>query len=266
VKRCLAAGIERVEMSSARRIAPMPEENESNIPSLDVDRGGVTWQRRAFSRAALREYALVFIYAVACIAVLVLGKVSGHVHGSADLTARLIGWCTAGAFLIGGIALTRRLARLFGRVGDRSPIASASVGSGLRIVVTIVGYVVVIAIVLWMLDVSVGRLLVGGALTGVILAVAAQQSLGNVFAGIVLLLARPFTVGDHIRIRSGALGGIFEGDVRGVSLTYVTLETEDGRLMIPNATLLAAAVGVPRGPDAPPVQIVAEEPQPEEDP
>ena len=58
-----------------------------------------------------------------------------------------------------------------------------------------------------MLSIPIGRLLLGGAIAGVVLGVAAQQSLGNVFAGLVLLMARPFAVGNRIRIRSGALGG-----------------------------------------------------------
>jgi len=83
----------------------------------------------------------------------------------------------------------------------------------------------------------------GGALTGVVVGIAAQQSLGNVFVGLVLLLARPFTVGDHIRIRAGALGGEFDGTVRAISLTYVTVDTGDGPLHVPNSGVLAAAVG-----------------------
>ena len=85
--------------------------------------------------------------------------------------------------------------------------------------------------------------LVGAGVAGVVLGIAAQQSLGNVFAGLVLLVARPFVIGDHIRIRSGALGGIFEASVSEMSLTYVTLRTDDGLLKIPNSAMLAAGVG-----------------------
>jgi small-conductance mechanosensitive channel len=94
-----------------------------------------------------------------------------------------------------------------------------------------------------MLDVSIEHLLVGAGLAGVVLGIAAQQSLSNVFAALVLLLAHPFAVDDHIRIRSGALGGVFEARVLGISLTYVTLRTDDGVLKIPNSVMLATAVG-----------------------
>ena len=46
-------------------------------------------------------------------------------------------------------------------------------------------------------------LAVGGAFTAVIVGLAAQQTLGNLFAGTVLLSARPFRVGDRVRLQGG---------------------------------------------------------------
>jgi hypothetical protein len=77
----------------------------------------------------------------------------------------------------------------------------------------------------------------------VIIGIAAQQALGNVFAGVVLLLARPFNVGDAIRLRAGSLSGELNGVVSGMGMTYVTLETSDGPLSIPNSGVLAAVIG-----------------------
>ncbi len=110
-------------------------------------------------------------------------------------------------------------------------------------IVTGFGYLVALIGTLSMLSVPVGHLLLGGAIAGVVLGIAAQQSLGNVFAGLVLLLARPFAVGNHIRVRSGSLGGEFYGTVTSMSLTYVSVLTEQGLLKVPNSSLLAAAVG-----------------------
>jgi small-conductance mechanosensitive channel len=73
--------------------------------------------------------------------------------------------------------------------------------------------------------------------------VAAQQSLGNVVAGLVLLLNRPFQVGHEITVRSGALAGPYCGRVLSIGLTYVQLGTEDGVVLLPNSGVLAAAVG-----------------------
>lgn len=116
-------------------------------------------------------------------------------------------------------------------------------GAAMRMLVTGFGYLVALLGTLSMLSVPVGHLLLGGAIAGVVLGIAAQQSLGNVFAGLVLLVARPFAVGNYVRVRSGALGGEFYGTVTSMSLTYVSILTEQGMLKVPNSSLLAAAVG-----------------------
>jgi hypothetical protein len=123
-----------------------------------------------------------------------------------------------------------------------------------RFAIVVAGLFATIIITLQLFDIAVTQLVVGGAVTGVILGIAAQQSLANVFSGIILLSARPFRVGDQIGIRSGALSGLIEGTVTEISLTYVLLETANGPVHVPNSQVLAAAVGpagaVP-GPSAP---------------
>lgn len=116
-------------------------------------------------------------------------------------------------------------------------------GAAMRMLVTGLGYLVALIGTLSMLSVPVGHFLLGGAIAGVVLGIAAQQSLGNVFAGFVLLLVRPISVGDYIRVRSGALGGEFYGTVASMSLTYVSVLTDQGLLKVPNSSFLAAAVG-----------------------
>jgi small-conductance mechanosensitive channel len=59
----------------------------------------------------------------------------------------------------------------------------------------------------------------------------------------VLILVRPVSVGGHIRVRSGALGGEFYGTVTSMSLTYVSVLTKEGLLQVPNSSFLSAAVG-----------------------
>lgn len=115
--------------------------------------------------------------------------------------------------------------------------------SSIRLITTMVGYLMALILALGLTDYPLGHLLLGGAIVGVILGIAAQQSLGNVFAGLVLLAARPFTVGNYIRVRSGALGGEFYGTVLSLSLTYVTMATPEGVLKVPNSSVMAAAVG-----------------------
>ncbi|MDR2987989.1 MAG: mechanosensitive ion channel family protein [Nocardiopsaceae bacterium] len=115
-------------------------------------------------------------------------------------------------------------------------------GAIVRYVMILVGISLVVLIALSMLGFPIGQLVVGGAVTGVLLTIAAQQSLANLFAGVVLQFARPFRVGDQVRIRSGALAGTIEGTVAEFSITYVRMHTAEGPILLPNSQVLAAAV------------------------
>jgi small conductance mechanosensitive channel len=87
-----------------------------------------------------------------------------------------------------------------------------------------------------------GTLAVGGAFTAVIVGLAAQQTIGNLIAGTVLLSARPFRVGDQVRFQAGALAGVVEGTVSSLGLLYTTLAQGEDRIMVPNSVVLSAAV------------------------
>jgi small-conductance mechanosensitive channel len=85
-------------------------------------------------------------------------------------------------------------------------------------------------------------LAVGGALTAVLFGLAAQQTMGNLIAGTVLLSARPFRVGDRIRLHSGATAGAIDGTVVGLGLLYTILRRGEDPIMVPNAVVLNSAV------------------------
>jgi small-conductance mechanosensitive channel len=198
------------------------------------------------TEARRHTWTIGTLSAVIAAAALVSGSAFGNVH-SPVLHPKLVAWISAAILLISGVTATRRIAYGLGHLITLRSIPAA--GAAVRLLATGIGYLVVAFAVFAVLDVSIDHLLVGAGLAGVVLGIAAQQSLGNVFAALVLLLARPFKVGDHVRIRSGALGGIFDAWVLEVSLTYVTVRTDDGDLKIPNSAMLAAGVGqLPRTP------------------
>jgi small conductance mechanosensitive channel len=93
-------------------------------------------------------------------------------------------------------------------------------------------------------------LALGGAVTAVIVGLAAQQTLGHVFAGTVLLSARPFRVGERVRLQGGPLGGRVDGVVSSLGLLYTTLSGDEGPVMVPNAVVLGVAVVPLREPQA----------------
>jgi len=93
-------------------------------------------------------------------------------------------------------------------------------------------------------------LAVGGAATAIVLGLAAQQTLGNVFAGVVLQSTRPFRVGERVRLTGGPMAGSVEGTVSSLGLFYTTILKGQDRMMIPNNLLLLLAVEPLREPDS----------------
>jgi small-conductance mechanosensitive channel len=144
------------------------------------------------------------------------------------------------AFFVFGLVAVIALATR-ARSGLQPLLGQAHAGV-LRYVLLLAGVFAIVTVTLAILGVSPDRLVLGGAVTGVLIGIAAQQSLANLFAGLVLLFAHPFRVGDHVRFRAGALSGEIEGVITDLSLAYVRLETEQGRMLLPNAQALAAAV------------------------
>lgn len=123
------------------------------------------------------------------------------------------------------------------------PKAGTSHSGVVRYAVLLIGAFATLAITLALFAVPVAQLVVAGGLTSVFVGIAAQQSLGNVFAGLVLLFARPFVVGEAIRLRAGALGGTLDGTVTEIGITYVRLDTGGSVMAIPNSQVLNAVIG-----------------------
>jgi hypothetical protein len=134
------------------------------------------------------------------------------------------------------------------------PSVGAAHAAVIRFAILVAGGLITIVVALDLLNIPITQLILGGAVTGVVIGIAAQQSLSNMFAGIVLLVARPFQVGDRVGIRAGALSGLIEGTVTEISVTYVRLQTPSGPVHIPNSMVLAAAVGPAGAVPAPPGQ------------
>jgi small-conductance mechanosensitive channel len=154
---------------------------------------------------------------------------------------QVIAAATAAAFLVFGSIATYGLAGKSRQLLE--PKAGTSHSAVVRYAILIIGAVATLIITLLLFGVHVGELLLSGALTSVFVGIAAQQALGNVFAGLVLLFARPFVVGEAIRLRAGALGGTLDGIVTEIGITYVRLDTGGSVMAIPNSQVLNAVIG-----------------------
>jgi small-conductance mechanosensitive channel len=109
-------------------------------------------------------------------------------------------------------------------------------------VIKLVTIVLIGAVSLHIAGVKTSTLAVGGAFTAVVLGLAAQQTLGNIFAGVVLQSTRPFRVGERIRLVGGPLAGSIEGTVSSLGLFHTSILDGKDRMMVPNNVLLNLAI------------------------
>jgi small conductance mechanosensitive channel len=134
-----------------------------------------------------------------------------------------------GAFLVTLIAFWI-LAAIAGRLTDRalkmgkrlSSLIRNFVAKSVRRVVLIVGVVVALGA----LGVKMGPVLAVIGAAGFVVAFALQDALGNLASGIMILVYRPFDVGDAVDI-----GGV-SGKVHSMNLVSTTIRTFDNKVVV----------------------------------
>jgi small-conductance mechanosensitive channel len=85
--------------------------------------------------------------------------------------------------------------------------------------------------------VDLGGLLVGAGFLGIVVGLAARQTLGALLAGFVLMFSRPFEIGDWVEI------GDHEGIVTDITIVTTRMQTFDGEyVMVPNDVVSAESV------------------------
>src|SRR3954449_6777145 len=107
-----------------------------------------------------------------------------------------------------GWALARDLGRftapaLFRRM---DPATAGTVGFLIRLVFLVVAALIALRFA----GLTPAQVAVGASITAVVVGLAAQQTLGNLIAGLVLITVRPFRVGDRVRLQGGGLAGQLE--------------------------------------------------------
>ena len=129
-----------------------------------------------------------------------------------------------GAYTMTGLVrqLAEELAETRSSIGEHEGEIAFRVGQ-----VTL--YLLAFTIILALWDVNVGGILVGAGFLGIVVGMAARQTLGALLAGFVLMFSRPFEIGDWVQI------GDREGIVTEISIVNTRVQTFDGEFaMIPN--------------------------------
>lgn len=153
--------------------------------------------------------------------------------GAMDIGLKLV---IAIVIYIVGSFIIKRLVRALGKLKSMKSIDTTAAGY-ITTFVKAALYVLLAVSIIALLGVPMSSVIAALASVGVAIGLALQGALSNIAGGIMLLIFRPFSVGDYI------VAGGEEGVVRSISLVYTVLTTLDNRrISIPNGSLMNSTV------------------------
>lgn len=133
--------------------------------------------------------------------------------------------------LLAGVVIIRMVQRVTDRLLDRSK-ALAGVRTYIRAVIRVLLWVLLALTVAESLNINVTSIVAMLSVAGIAVSLALQNTLSNLAGGIVLLVTRPFQVGDYVEA-----DGI-SGTISAVTLSYTTFITPDNKeIFVPNSQL-----------------------------
>lgn len=140
-----------------------------------------------------------------------------------------------------GITLIRTLVTM---ISERaSTYLGVARSRSVRSVLNIVLYVVLALTVASQTQIDLTGIALSGAVTGVIIGIAAQASIANVVAGLVILFSRPFRAGQYVTVRAAAFAGSeYSGEVGDITLFYTTLFAGTQEIRVPNSSMVTSVV------------------------
>ncbi len=138
-------------------------------------------------------------------------------------------------WFVGKYVIARILAAVdkTGALGKLDASVAGFARNGIRVLL----YVILIVAIISVLGVPMASVITVLASAGVAVGMAMQGSLSNLAGGLMLMIFRPFSVGQYINA-AGA-----EGVVKAINLFYTVLTTVDNKdITIPNGSLMNANV------------------------
>ena len=215
------------------------------IAAIVVVRLAVGWvKRRDGELSSKQRMALSTTVAGATAAgvlsVLVVWERSGALvdaFQSAAIADQLSNVVLAVILLASAYAVTDFLGDVIRELSVESTAVTEHQEEVLRRIVQLSVYTLVALVTIGLFTDNVGSLLVGAGFLGIVVGMAARQTLGAALAGFVLMFSRPFEVGDWVSI------GEYEGTVTQISIINTRLRSFDGEVVtIPNDEVRSGAV------------------------
>jgi small-conductance mechanosensitive channel len=182
--------------------------------------------------ASLRGLPTIWLGAAGVYFALEVGSVPAVVASTADtvLTIVVIGSIAFGLMRLAGGAVETLSTRSQGAIGSPTLVVNLA-----KIAIGLLG----VFIILQNLGIDITPLITALGIGGLAVALALQDTLGNLFAGVQIILSRQVRPRDYIRLSTGEQGWVT--DVKGRNTTIHTFP--DGNLVtVPNATLASSIV------------------------
>ena len=201
-----------------------------------------------------KAYYLYFVgFVTAIIVGAALALISPSILGAVGISATTYGQVVEAAIavVLGYVALKllslsilaygKRKQRL-----DEKPLARLT---------SLLGYVIIFFLLLSLFGINLTGALIGAGFLGIVIGLASQSTLGNLFAGLSMMAAKPFAIGDRITFSTWQYGiqpstymhrmlvPGYSGIVDEIGLMYTRLKLDDGtNLFVPNGVMNQAAI------------------------
>lgn len=158
---------------------------------------------------------------------------------------QVVDWVLCLIWFVMGIWLVRHIRHAIFSLVTKKMRSDMRVPTLLARLFAALGYAFVALVALNLLHIQISSILVGGAVTGVIVGIGAQSTLSNLFAGVILFTLRPFTIGQSITLRTWMFSGIeYRGIVRDVNWYYTELLDGTQKRILPNSSIIISAITV----------------------
>lgn len=159
----------------------------------------------------------------------------GFVPGILDFLLDVI-WVAV--ILIVGMKLINMLVKFLKKLMEKSKV-EPGVNTFLASLVKYALYVVLVMVILSQFGVTAGSVVAVLGSAGLTVGLALQGSLSNFAGGVLILILKPFVVGDYIVENGGGM----EGTVTEISIFYTKLLTGDNKaILIPNGALSNSSI------------------------
>ncbi len=122
-------------------------------------------------------------------------------------------------------------------------------------ITALIGYIVILFLVLSLFHVNLTGLLIGAGFLGIVIGLAAQSTLGNLFSGVSMMAAKPFANGDRVTFSTWQYGMLppsythrailpgYSGTIDEIGLIYTRMRLDDGTVIyVPNGIMNQAVI------------------------